>query len=321
MLTAATEYLRSLSAGVAAAWNRFWFTPSDAYPLGLIRLLTGLLATYFHLTLLPDVERFFAAGGWLSPEAVERLAVRGGTASLLDFVSSPSELLAAHLAGLAVLVVFTLGLWSRITSFLALAVILSDVHRGPMLTSQFEPVLTMVLCYLCLGPSGASWSLDRLLAVRRATTPVAQAALANAKASWTATIAIRLIQVHLAMLVATMGAAKLYGGTWWVGSAVWWLATRPESRLVDLTFLGEYAINFWTHVIVAVELAFPVLVWVPLLRPLMLVLAGVVWISLALLTGQVTFAAMMLVASISFCSPELLRSCCCTARRPAAAAA
>ncbi len=196
-----------------------------------------------------------------------------------------------HFVGLAVLVLFTLGLWSRLTSVLALIVILSDVHRGAMLTSQFEPVLTMVMCYLCLGPSGASWSLDRLLARRKATTQLARSAIENLQPSWSATVSIRLIQVHLAMLLATMGMAKLFGATWWQGMAVWWLVARPESRLVDLTWLGEYAVNFWTHAILGVELAFPILVWVPLLRPLMLALAALVWVSLALITGQVPFAA------------------------------
>jgi len=309
-----TAYFRNLVDGVAEGWNRFWFTPSDPYPLGLIRLLTGCLATYLHLTLLPDVGRLFGAGGWLPLEAVDRLTIRGGSASYLDLVSSPGELIAVQVAGLAVLILFTLGLWSRLTSILALVVILSDVHRGPMLTSQFEPVLTMVMCYLCLGPCGASWSLDRALALRRATTAVARAAAESSPPSWAATVSVRLIQVHLAMLMATMGGAKLLGVTWWVGSAVWWLGTRPESRLVDVTGLGEYLINFWTHAIIALELGFPILVWVPLLRPLVLGVAAVIWISLAILTGQVTFALVMLVASLSYCSAGWLRGCC---RKPA----
>ncbi|HEX4143015.1 MAG TPA: hypothetical protein VHY91_05655 [Pirellulales bacterium] len=315
------NYLRSLVDGVADGWNRFWFMPSDPYPLGLIRLLTGCLATFLHLTLLPDAGRLFGAGGWISHEAVDRLTVRGGSVSYLDLFSSPGELMAMQVVGLAVLVLFALGFRSRLTSVLALAVVLADVHRGPMLTSQFEPVLTMVMCYLCLGPSGASWSLDHALARRRATTALARAAVENSVPSWTATVSIRLMQVHLAMLLATMGGAKLFGATWWVGSAVWWLASRPESRLVDLTGLPEYLINFWTHAIVAVEISFPIFVWIPLLRPLMLALAALVWISLALLTGQITFAAIMLVASLSYCSPAWLRGCCQKSDRPAALAA
>ncbi len=247
--------------------------------------------------------------------------MRGGSTSYLDYFSQPGEIMAIHLAGLAVLVLFTLGLWSRLTSVLALVVVLADIQRGPMLTSQFEPVLTMVMCYLCLGPSGASWSLDRLLARRKATTPLARAAVESPRWSWGATVALRLIQVHLAMLIGTMGLAKLLGLTWWEGTAVWWLVTRPESRLVDLTGLPEYLINFWTHAILAVELAFPILVWFPLLRPLVLAVAAAIWISLALIIGQVPFALMMLVASLSYCSPAVLRSCCRQANKTPAAAA
>ena len=68
---------------MADGWNRFWFTPSDPYPLGLIRLLTGCLATFLHLTLLPDVGRLFAAGGWL-PQRSGRAA---DDARRLGFVS------------------------------------------------------------------------------------------------------------------------------------------------------------------------------------------------------------------------------------------
>jgi hypothetical protein len=51
-----------------------------------------------------------------------------------------------------------------------------------------------------------------------------------------------------------------------------------------------------------------VLVWKPLARPLLLALGVVVWASLALVTGDVTFAAAMCVASLAFVSPAVLRS-------------
>ena len=60
----------------------------------------------------------------------------------------------------------------------------------------------------------------------------------------------------------------------------------------------------WTHAIVLFELTFVVLVWSPLTRRIMLVLAIPFWISMAILTGQISFAAMMLVAKLSFVSTE-----------------
>ncbi len=124
------------------------------------------------------------------------------------------------------------------------------------------------------------------------------------------------------MLYATMGAAKLMGNAWWTGMGVWWLMTRPESRLIDLTGMHPFAINFWTHAIIAFELGFPILIWIRLARPLLLAIAVLMWSLMAILTGQVAFSLMMLVANLSFFSPDWLRSCsqtCC--RRGSAARA
>jgi hypothetical protein len=138
-----------------------------------------------------------------------------------------------------------------------------------------------------------------------------------------ATIATRLIQVHLALLVAMMGFSKLSGDVWWIGTGVWWLATRPESRLLDVTWLYKYPllIDAWTHVVVLFELGFPLLIWIRVARPLVLAVGVLVWASIALLTGDVPFAVMMCVASLAFVSPAAVQSCCRPASpRPAPSA-
>jgi hypothetical protein len=169
----------------------------------------------------------------------------------------------------------------------------------------------MVMCYLCLAPCGRRFSLDRLLARRTAlASPAGKAA--DQDLSTSSTIATRLIQIHLALLVAMMGFSKLLGETWWSGGGVWWLIARPESRLIDLTaiYATPKLIDLWTHGIVLFELGFPVLIWVPLARPLLLAIAAVVWASLALVTGDTTFALMLWIASMVFISPGVIRSCC-----------
>lgn len=304
------DYFRELCDRFGDGWNRFWYTPSDAYTLSFMRLLTGLLALYMHFTLLPDIATFFADGGWLPPDAVSQMEGARALPSYLNHLSSPTELKVAHVAGLVILGMFAAGFFTRIASVLALVVVVSTVNRAPMLCSQLEPVVIMVMFYLCFAPAGAYFSLDAWLKRRAAARENRLVVGPGPQPSFATNIATRLIQVHLAMLYAVMGLSKLFALDWWTGSGVWWLITRAESRLVDLTGLAAhpYLVNFWTHAIVVFELAFAILIWNRLARPLLLGVAVVMWLLTALVTGNIAFSLMMLIANLAYVSPEALRS-------------
>jgi hypothetical protein len=353
MMGAVRNYFNDLTQGFGQGWNRFWFQPSDPAPLGLVRLGAGLVAFYLVLTYTPDLETFFGANGLVSREMLSALDLESSGAdrlsvahqiresmpryyrfSYLDYLDSPGLLKAGHWAGLAVLAMFAAGLFTRVTSVLALVVVLSYIHRGPVLTAQVEPVLAFMLFYLCFGPAGAAWSLDRWLALRRgrpassATNYGPKGAASDPTAprfSSAATISLRLIQVHLALLYVMMAVGKLSSDVWWSGSALWWLIAKTESRLVDFTWLHRFplVVDALTNAVVVYQFSFPVLVWNRLARPLVLGLGVVVWGLLALIAGLVPFALMMLVASLAFVPGETLRAVlpdCRGARRPSAAA-
>ena len=124
-----------------------------------------------------------------------------------------------------------------------------------------------------------------------------------------ATVATRLLQIHLCAACLMMALGKLFSEVWWDGSAVWWLIAKPESRLVDLTWLAgaPFVFNAWTHAIVASQLTFPVLVWIRLARPLVLVTSALAWLSLVPITGQAAFALTMIVANLVFVRPGTMR--------------
>jgi hypothetical protein len=123
-------------------------------------------------------------------------------------------------------------------------------------------------------------------------------------------VPLRLIQVHLCLLYATMGLSKLMSDSWWNGTGVWWLMARPESRLVNLTWLAElqmgstplglYLINLWSHAIVFFELAFAVLIWNRLIRPLLLGWSVLHWAGIAVLLGQPLLAVTMIAVNVAF---------------------
>jgi hypothetical protein len=305
MIKSVTEYFSRLSGAFGAGWTRFWFTPSDPATVSLLRVLAGSLVVYLHATLSFDLIALFVPQGLLPVADIAPL--EGETFSYLNYLSTPAELWTVHLVGLAVLVVFTAGFQTRVASILALLVFLSDIHRAAMITGRTESILAMVLLYLCLAPCGRRYSIDAALRARKGPA----AGVAPPELATMATIATRLVQVHLALLVAMMGLSQLAGDVWWNGLGMWFLITREQSRLVDFTWLAAspLVIDLWTHVVVLFELSFPLLVWIPLARPILLALGLVVWGSLALVTGDVTFALAMCVASLAFVPPALVRAC------------
>jgi hypothetical protein len=300
--SAVVDYFREVSERFGTAWNEFWFRPSNPFTLCVLRILVGLLVLYWHLSFTTDLVEWFGPQGLLPLETVRSLRLNAKL-SLLDFARSPTDLWIAHWLGAAAIVCFTLGLFTRVSTVITWVFFLSYVNRGPMINGQAEPVLSMLLLYLVIAPAGARLSIDSLLATVRQKLQVSREGRTNEYVS--ATIATRLIQIHLAGLYVLMALVKLGGETWWNGTAMWWLIARPDSRWFDLTFLApyEYVWNLWTHVIVAFELLFPVLIWNRLARPALLAAAVLVYVPLTLVTGLTLFFASLLVANLVFVSP------------------
>ncbi|MCU0961043.1 MAG: hypothetical protein MUF48_13140 [Pirellulaceae bacterium] len=301
------DYLRELAHAFGAGWNRFWYTPRDPRMVCALRIAAGLCALAFVISHTADLVRWMGPDGILDAQTTLQLngqQTLGPTLrySYLFLAATPASLWILHGAGIVTVVALTVGLWSRWTAPAALLVVLAYVHRMPLLTGQWEPVLTMLLAYLSLAPTGRCWSLDALLARRRARRGGARDAPSRPQPSVAANISVRLIQLHLAALCILTGLNMLAADVWWSGEAVWWLIARTESRLVNLTALSDafLLVNAWTHVIVLYLLVFGVLVWHRLARPLLLVLGIPFWLSLALLTGLVAWCLTMLLASLAF---------------------
>lgn len=314
MQNAVFNYFTELMGG--QAWNRFWFEPRSARTLGLIRLATGVIALYTLLCYTPDLITFFGPNGLVPTATAKAISFQepmaGGNYQyhqgdfllalnyLAWFENEPPMLWTAHAVGIAVVAAFLAGYRARITSVFALIVILTYIHRGSVLCSQLEPILAMVMAYLCLGPSGDYYSVDRWLAARQghATSPAP---------SIGANIAIRLMQVHLSAIYMMMAFGKLVhlgaqGAVWWTGDATWWLMSKPGASLIDLTWMYQYPflVDFWTQAIVFFELGFGVLIWKRWARPMLLVVAVPMWLSLAVLTGLIPWPLMMLTANFCY---------------------
>ena len=314
------EFLSDLTTTVGDSWNRFWYTPSDPFPTSILRIIVGIAALYFVLSHSADLVRWFGHDGLLPSETVATVeqAIDGAEPSVahvsmptlrlsyLDWFRSPASLWFVHAIGLLIIAAFTIGLATRYTAVLSFIVVVSYMNRAPMITGEFEPLLSMLLLYLCVAPAGLYLSLDRFLLAINSKGEQED----EPTSSITATIAVRLMQVHLSLFYLLMALSKLAGRTWWDGEAVWWLITRTEARIVDLTFLHNVSdlVYLWTHLIVLFELLFAILIWNRWARPILLVLSVPMWISLGMITGLVSFSMIMLAANLVFVPADVQRT-------------
>jgi hypothetical protein len=305
------QYFERLATAFGAGWNRFWFTPSEPLTVCVLRIVAGAAALFYVVSYTFDLTDWFGPSGWLPVETVQRVMETTpgeGAAwqwSYFNRIQSPALLWIVHVVGIAVVALFALGLLTRVTAVLSLVVVVSYIHRAPVIAGQFEPIVAMLIFYLCFTPCGRYLSLDRRLGIGRP----APNADGEEPRSWTATTGLRLIQVHVAGLYLMMGLSKLGSTTWWEGGAMWWLMAQSQSRLVDLTSLRNalFLINAWTHATVLFELCYGVLIWNRLARPLLIAISVVMWTLTALVTGLVPYCLLMIATGAAFIPADLWR--------------
>ena len=304
-----TNHFTALVESFGSGWNRFWFTPSSPRPLAILRIGVGTLVALHLLLLTGQLDRWYSRGGVLSPASVKALLLDGSDQpyyhlSHFDYLG-PTEVRIVHFLAIAAAVAFAAGVYSRITGAITLIALLSYFHRLPLLAAHVEPLLIFLVAYLIVGPADACCSIRAWLRERRGD--LAAAEQAQAPTYW-ATLSLRLIQVHVAALVLMMGLAKLNGDAWWQGEGIWHLAAQTHSRPLDLSPLRramgndffELIVNFWTHAVVYIELAFPILIWPRMTRPLVLAAAALAWLSLILASGLWLFSLTLMVASLAY---------------------
>jgi Vitamin K-dependent gamma-carboxylase len=296
-------YAARCRRALAGGWDAFWFTPADPTLLGLLRVLTGLMLLYTHAVWGLALDAFFGPTSWLNPGLVRALQADQYAYSFWWWVPA-GWTWPAHAAALVLLALFALGLWTRVTSCLALVVAISYAHRVPAALFGLDQINVMLTLYLAIGPSGDALSVDRWRARRRRG-----AAAGPAAPSVGANLAQRLIQVHMCVIYSFAGISKLQGPAWWDGEAMWLALANLEYQTVDMTWLAWYPwlLNVATHVSVLWEISFCVLIWRPLWRPLVLAGAVALHVGIGAFLGMWTFGLIMLVGCASFLPNEAVR--------------
>jgi len=323
LLTDAVDYLSGLATAVGDGWSRFFFRPADPTALGLIRIATGLLAFWSLFVIGLDLHAYLGSQGW-ADAASTRQALPPLAWSFWFFVPD-SMLRLAWVACLVVFGLFTVGQFSRTTAVLAWVIVVSTVRRAPVALFGFDQILSLLTLYLAAcGACGQAFSLDRFLRrYRQARASAAMPARPGVgrrvspidpgipRPTISANIGLRLIQLHLVFIYGMAGLAKLQGPSWWNGMAIWGTMTAGEFAAVDFTGLAAWPklLNLLTHASLAIELLYPVFIWIWRTRPLMLVAVTLLHLGIAVVSpGLTEFGLAMIAGNLAFVSGVWLRS-------------
>lgn len=280
----------------AAAWNKFWFTPTTAHALAIIRILTGSIAFYTLLVWTFDFDGFIN-GGLISREyrdLLYRTPLESAMAwSHFDWIG-PALRMPVHMVGLLIVALFTLGFCTRFTAILTALLVISYSNRAMGALFGLDQMLAMLTLYLALSRCGDAFSIDRWLA-KRGSEDKHSASVTNA-------IATRLIQVHLCIVYLFAGLGKCQGDKWWDGEAIWGAMANHEYQTVDMLWLSDH---MWLVALITMlalfwEIGYAALIWPRLTRPIMLLLAIPMHLAIGICLGMLEFGLIMLVANIAF---------------------
>jgi hypothetical protein len=319
-------------------WDRFWFRPQDPTTLGFIRLCAGLVIFYVHLTYSWGLLSYVGPEAWMDDEMAnyirkdvpvysvgpgwdEELQVAGKGNyywSVFFHVKQTGWIIAFHVFFLTMMLLMSLGLWTRYTLALSWIGAMSYVQRASSTVFGLDSMMMIVLFYLMIGPSGAAFSLDAWLRKRRERRQGLEPT--DAEPSFAANFAIRLIQVHFCIIYLASGTSKLLGSTWWSGTSLNFVMLNAEFApmhyapyfqtlkfMAGHRWLWETFMAFNIVGTILLEIGLPFLIWNPRCRWALICGSVLLHTGIAVFMGLTTFSLIMICMVSSFIPPEVIK--------------
>jgi hypothetical protein len=306
---------------VGRSWVSFWFSPVPPVGLHALRILAGLLFLVWLLPFAGDAPALFSQQGWFDKEAfletsrlpTEASAVLLNWSLLFAVGTSATALQIFYWSAVAVFLLFAVGVATRITGVLTWVFVVSFM-ANPAIRFDADYLLGILAFYLMVGYLLlGQWSVPQTLWGRifgRRTTLLLGST--EEPPSHAANFAIRLLQVHFALIVVASGLHKLQFGAWWSGTALWYPMHNPmnttESQIRALaasrdSFLFVHSVV--QYAALAWQLSFPLFAWRPgKMRLVLLGGAALGWLACWYAYQLPLFGPIYLIGCLSYLTPS-----------------
>ena len=280
-------------------WACLWLE-KDLYVLAVMRIVVGLSAFFCFLSFAPHVLFYFAEGGFLPLQQLDRLGPRPGSISLLYLSEAEGWVIALYIALLLTSWLYALGWKAQLTGPLLWLLVISFVNKNVYVFSGVALFIVQLLLILMFADTArvlTKWSTLRL-----------EDGPARGQTAWV----FYLVRLQLCVAYFKSGFYKLMGDSWLDGTALSLVLSNPDWRRFDYSwFLGQewfcVMLAMVTRVVVFWEVLFPLLVlWRPT-RFLALALGLVVHFFHMVSIEVGMFVPLMLVCYLAFLPDDTVR--------------
>lgn len=285
------------------AWNRFWFEPSSPVPMALFRILISALLLQDAVWMrLCDWRLYYSSHSLIPPATFIRLW--WGTAMRFDLIDLlPTDWL--RLGFLYVYIVSILfvmfGLSTRRSSIAAFLLCLSLYNHFPLINSGADVFLKIALLIIAVSNAGDAFSLDSLFSSLRSDwrkfgfRPVY-------KPQW----AIRVLQLQVCFVYTVSFLSKLHSPQWLNGLTVYYMTRSPDLARFDVPYIFNHlwSLKLLTWCALIVEGCFPILVWIPACRYIVLICGALLHLGIEWVCNIPLFELAMLASYVAFVPVE-----------------
>jgi hypothetical protein len=313
-------------------WTDFWFSPVNPVALCRLRFFSGLLFFFWLLPFAGNVEALYGLNGWFDRTAYLQASAppnpqEFGWSLLYVVGGNAATLKAVYWGALGIFLLFALGICVRVTALLSWLMVVSFLAT-PAASFDADSLVAVIAFYMLIGHlfigqwSRASSPLERIFGPRDVGLPslfMDRQADREPVGSYAANLAVRLLQVHFAIVVVASGLHKLQSGDWWSGWAFWYPMHPPyettqaiieaEAKAsVDAatgTISGKFFwISLCEYLVLAWQIGFPLFAWKKNWRVLLLGGAVIGWLGCVFLYKLPVFGPAYMIGCLSFLTPE-----------------
>jgi len=279
-------------ARLRAAAVRFVSAPASPLPLGVLRIGLGLLLLSQALLVAGHLGEIYDSRGLLQAPVNDQFvlpwtprvhwATRAFAALGLQESAAIRAVFALHLAAATA---FLVGWRARLAAVAVWLTHLTLVSSSLGYCYGLDTFMRIALFYCVFAPVGHALSLD-VLAGRVSGAP-----------SFAARLALRALQLQLALVYAATGLEKASGVQWWDGEALWRSWMRADLGTIDFSWVASMPwvakIGCWATLLV--EVGYAVFIWIPRTRRPWALATIALHAGIGLTLGLVGFACIMML--------------------------